>query len=98
MCSIAIKTLARKKMMDSIDRILDQYVSNQYLEELMKKWMRNGEGIDVVKHIPEFIPKSAFTPTQLFFMENDPLWCVTFPEHQELKKDPYLAKEKGDQW
>ena len=75
------KTILRKKMMDSIDDVVDQYVSDRYLDELIGMWVENGEGVEVVK--------SAFTPAQLFFMENDAAWNVVFPEHQELKLDPY---------
>ena len=83
------KTILRQKMMDSIDDVVDQYVSDRYLDELIGMWVENGEGVEVVKHIPEFVLKSAFTPAQLFFMENDAAWNVVFPEHQELKLDPY---------
>lgn len=83
------KTILRKKMLDSIDAVLDEYVSGLYLDELIEEWVKTGEGIEVVKHIPEFVPRSAFTPAQLFFMENDPAWNVVFQEHQELKLDSY---------
>lgn len=84
----------RKKMMDSIDNILDQYVSERYLRKLIVEWERNGD-INILKHIPEFVPKSAFTPAQLLFMQNDPAWRVVFPERQEnLKQDPYKNAEK----
>lgn len=79
----------RKKMMDSIDKVLAQYVSERYLRELIVEWERNGD-INILKHIPEFVPKSAFTSAQLLFMQNDPAWRVVFPECQEnLKQDPY---------
>lgn len=75
--------------MNSIDRIVDQYVS----DELVNKWVRAEEGIEIVKHIPEYVPKSAFSPEQIKFMETDPLWQVVFPDGEtQLVIDPYLSK------
>ena len=78
-------------MIESIDLVLDQYVSSKYVDEMLESDWKN-DGVEVVKHIPEFVPKSAFTQAQICFMENDPLWKVTFPENQKLKTDPYLKK------
>ena len=85
------KKFIAKKMIESIDLVLDQYVSSKYVDEMLESDWKN-DGVEVVKHIPEFVPKSAFTPAQICFMENDPLWKVTFPENQKLKTDPYLKK------
>lgn len=84
------QTIMRKRMMDSIDKIVDQYVSDRYFNELLRtEWP--WEGIEIVKHIPEFVPKSAFTPEQISFMETDPAWKVIFPDGDiPLRKDPYL--------
>lgn len=82
------ESIMRKRMMNSIDRILDQYVS----DELVNKWVRAGEGIEIVKHIPKYVPKSAFSPEQIKFMETDPAWQVTFPDGEiQLEIDPYLS-------
>lgn len=85
------KVLLRKKMIESIDLVLDQYISSKYVDEMLESDWKN-DGVEVVKHIPEFVLKSAFTPEQICFMENDPLWKVVFPENQKLKTDPYLKK------
>lgn len=85
------KVLLRKKMIESIDLVLDQYVSSKYVDEMLESDWKN-DGVEVVKHIPEFVLKSAFTPAQICFMENDPLWKVVFPENQKLKTDPYKQK------
>ncbi len=85
------KVLLRKKMIESIDLVLDQYVSSKYVDEMLESDWKN-DGVEVVKHIPEFVLKSAFTPAQICFMENDPLWKVVFPENQKLKTDPYSTE------
>lgn len=85
------QVLLRKKMIESINLVVDQYVSLKYLAEMLEGDWKN-DGVEIVKHIPEFVPKSAFTPAQICFMENDSLWKVIFPENQKLKADPYLKK------
>ena len=58
------KVLLRKKMIESIDLVLDQYVSSKYVDEMLESDWKN-DGVEVVKHIPEFVLKSAFTPAQI---------------------------------
>lgn len=48
------KVLLRKKMIESIDLVLDQYVSSKYVDEMLESDWKN-DGVEVVKHIPEFV-------------------------------------------
>ena len=45
-------------MIESIDLVLDQYVSSKYVDEMLESDWKN-DGVEVVKHIPEFVPKFA---------------------------------------
>lgn len=92
----------RQAMKRSVDAVIESYIS----DELFYSWIRKNyscirkEGKVtpqmINKLIAEYVPKSAFTEKQIYFMQYDPAYCgIKFPEgNVKLKKDPYAKKRR----